>query len=54
MKKTLGYFVIESLLIIVSIIIAFWLEGVRQSREDNKIKADYYENIIHDLRQDSI
>lgn len=53
MKRTLGYIFLESFLIGLSILTAFWLDGFRQQRETDKIKLEYYNRIKSDLSNDN-
>ncbi|MBS1557266.1 MAG: hypothetical protein JST69_00960 [Bacteroidetes bacterium] len=49
MKKTLGYIILESVLIIFGVLIGFTLERYRESLADKEQKIQLYKELGNDL-----
>ena len=52
-RHTIGYVLLESVLIGMSILAAFWLENYRENTESEHIKYEYYKRLHTDLALDT-
>jgi hypothetical protein len=54
MKERLSHIIIESVLICIGILIAFWVDRYKNSLIDQEVKVQLYKSLRYDLKKDSV
>jgi hypothetical protein len=54
MKKEILKFSIEALLIVMSILLALWIDNRKETSREQELKAELYKRLYDDIRKDSI
>lgn len=54
MKKKILKFSIEALLIVLSILLALWIDNRKETSKDRELKTELYKRLYNDLHNDSI